>query len=195
MTVVPPRGWTLPLLPQNHSLLCQVTAVLVGRDPYGSVVQTPLEQSHPQNHPRAAGSLFSRTPQNPMDGHPPPFCWATGKGIFPNAQPKLLSSTSSLPLLHHLVPLGRVWVHHICNWPASSCRLLSGAPQPPLPHIKPVQLPPPLLAHHSLSTPDHHGHISWTLSPFYTSLFTSGPKTRVPNLVSPTPTGADNNFP
>lgn len=57
--VVPPRGWILPLLPQNWSLSCQVTAELVARDSYGSVVQHPLEQSHPQHHPRAARDLLS----------------------------------------------------------------------------------------------------------------------------------------
>lgn len=93
---------------------------------------------------------------NPTKSHgwspPPPLCWAPGKGIFPNAQPKLPSSTSSCCLLlYHLVPLGRVWLHHICNCPTSHCRLLLDTPQPPFLHTKPAQLPPPLLAHHSLS--------------------------------------------
>lgn len=169
MTVMSPRGCMLPLLLQNQSLLCQVTAVLVGREPYGSTVQLPLEQSHPQHHPRAAGALSSWTPQNPMDGAPPPpLCWAPGKGIFPNAQPKLPSSTSSCCLLlYHLVPLGRVWLHHICNCPTSHCRLLLDTPQPPFLHTKPAQLPPPLLAHHSLSNWPSWSHLLDTVHFLY----------------------------
>lgn len=44
------------LLPLNQS---QATAVLVGRDHYRALVPPPLEQSHPQQHPRAAAASSS----------------------------------------------------------------------------------------------------------------------------------------
>lgn len=93
----------------------------------------------------------------PKDGDPPPDLRGVTPSwgrVFPHVQsvPSGAATCGSSPMLHHLLPPRRVWLHPMCN-----CRLLRGLPKPPLPQTSWTQLlhtslQPPLTSWSSLSS-------------------------------------------